>query len=83
MKMKKIGLVLLLAMTLGITPGIIFNSVSGSHNMSGKARAALTAMPKGENDEESNEAEGSDESDADSDQKEDDREAEGEGNATD
>jgi len=83
MKMKKLGLVLLLAMTLGVNPCIVFNSVAGSHNMSGKARAAMTAMPKGEDDEESNEAEGSDESEADSDQKEDDREAEGEGNATD
>ncbi|MHB9138014.1 MAG: hypothetical protein ACYC4Q_01270 [Victivallaceae bacterium] len=80
--MRKFALILILAaFTFGINPNIF--SVSGSHNMSGKARAAMNAMPRGEDDEDSSEAEGSDESEADSDQKESDREAEGEGNATD
>jgi hypothetical protein len=81
--MKRLTLTLIWAFTLLGINADIADSLSGSHNMSGKARAALTAL-QAEDDEESSEGEGSDnESESDSDQKESDRESEGEGNATD
>ena len=49
--MKNFTLILILALTLGVNTRH-FKSVSGSHNMSGKARAAMLGVKESDNDDE-------------------------------
>jgi hypothetical protein len=48
--MKNFTLILVLALTLGVNSSF-FKSINRSHNMSGKARAALVGVKESDNDD--------------------------------
>ena len=49
--MKNFTLILILALTLGVNSNF-FKSINRSHNMSGKARAAMLGVKESDNDDE-------------------------------